>query len=72
MLIEHVLSRECGTGESKEKKSFLKLFNIGDEGESTYSAKNWKNSSSKNMPKFEWTFALIEKKLIYNCIFLPK
>ena len=34
MLIEHVLSRECGTGESKEKKSFLKLFYIGDEGES--------------------------------------
>ena len=35
MLIEHVLSRECGTGESKEKKSFLKLFYyIGDEVES--------------------------------------
>ena len=30
MLIQLVLSRECGTGESKEKKSFLKLFYIGE------------------------------------------
>ena len=60
MLIQLVLSRECGTGDrvKRKKKVFQSSFTL----EREYSAKNWKDSSSKNMPKFEWTFELIEKK----------